>query len=234
MMGERIPVMIIGLKKAEWLCLVALVACPLHAGYCQGSSAPVVQATNHTGQTQGNFPANVAAVVKLSSAGLGDEVVLAYIKNSPTSYRLSADDILHLKDAGVSSPVIAAMLGHAGSQGSQNPAGPTDNDQRLYAPANPPPQPEYPISAAQAPPPAQVEVVPAPPGPDYYWIPGYWGWDGGWIWIGGSWGFRGGFWGGYPGGWGGYRGGWGGHYGGGFGGHGGGFGGHRGGGGGRR
>ena len=41
---------------------------------------------------------------------------------------------------------------------------------------------------SQAPPAPRVEVIPPPPGPDYYWVPGYWNWNGTtWIWIGGSW-----------------------------------------------
>ena len=39
------------------------------------------------------------------------------------------------------------------------------------------------------PPPAQVEVVPATPGPAYVWVPGYWGWRGprrGYAWVPGG------------------------------------------------
>jgi hypothetical protein len=44
-----------------------------------------------------------------------------------------------------------------------------------------------PAVAEQAPPPTQVEVVPAAPGPEYVWMPGYWsiGVGGSWVWIGG-------------------------------------------------
>lgn len=41
----------------------------------------------------------------------------------------------------------------------------------------------------QTPPPApaaQLEVVPAPPGPAYVWVPGYWAWRGphrGYLWV---------------------------------------------------
>src|ERR1700694_5382016 len=44
------------------------------------------------------------------------------------------------------------------------------------------------VIVAQTPPPPQIEVIPVAPGPDYVWIPGYWGWNGGaWIWISGRW-----------------------------------------------
>ena len=39
-----------------------------------------------------------------------------------------------------------------------------------------------------APPPPQVDVVIAAPGPGYFWISGFWGWIGGrHVWIGGHW-----------------------------------------------
>jgi len=45
--------------------------------------------------------------------------------------------------------------------------------------------------APTAPPAPQVEVVPAVPGPDYIWVPGYWGWNGRvWVWVGGRWSVR--------------------------------------------
>ena len=50
---------------------------------------------------------------------------------------------------------------------------------------NPPPANNAVVT--QAPPPAQLEAVPAAPGPEYVWTPGYWSWNGGWVWIGGSW-----------------------------------------------
>jgi hypothetical protein len=38
--------------------------------------------------------------------------------------------------------------------------------------------------APPPPPPAQVEVVPAAPGPDYYWVGGYHRWYGGrYVWV---------------------------------------------------
>ncbi len=48
---------------------------------------------------------------------------------------------------------------------------------------NPPP----PVLVTEAPPPPRQEVVVVSPGPDYVWAPGYWGWNGGWIWVGGGW-----------------------------------------------
>jgi len=43
---------------------------------------------------------------------------------------------------------------------------------------------------AEAPPPPQTEVIVTAPGPEYVWVPGYWAWNGRWVWIGGRWGSR--------------------------------------------
>jgi hypothetical protein len=34
------------------------------------------------------------------------------------------------------------------------------------------------VVVTQPPPPAQSEVIPPAPGPNYVWVPGYWAWDG--------------------------------------------------------
>lgn len=53
---------------------------------------------------------NNDAVLALLDAGLGDEVVIAKIKSSPSSFDLSTDTIIAMKKRGVSGPVIAAMI----------------------------------------------------------------------------------------------------------------------------
>jgi hypothetical protein len=233
-------------RSMHWLGLLAFLASPVWAtdspppatsGVTPG---PVAQVPSAPSLTPPALAPNAAEVVKLSGAGVGEEVIIAYVQNCQSPFNLSADAILRLKDAGVTSPVISAMLTHDSSLRNQNP--PTS-----YA-ASQQPQPVAPdlVPADQAPPPVPDQVIPVAPGPDYYWIPGYWGWNSGWIWIGGRWGFRGGYgwggrgwyghggWGGYHGGGGGvhvaggYHGGGGGHSSGGFhgggGGHGGGHG----------
>lgn len=53
---------------------------------------------------------NNQTIVTLSGAGLGDEAIIAKIKSSTGEYDLSTDQIIALKQKGVSGPVIAAML----------------------------------------------------------------------------------------------------------------------------
>ncbi len=241
--------------------MVAFLAVPVFAADSPAPAVsgatlgPVAQVQSVPAPTPPALSPKAAEVVKLARAGVGDEVILAYVKNCQSPFNLSANAILRLKEAGVASPVIVAMLTHDSSLRNENQPAPYASSQN-FAPAEQPPGGPGLVPADQAPPPAPAEVITAAPGPDYYWTPGYWGWDGGWIWIGGGWGLRGGYgWGGYGwggrygggwyghGGWGGYHGigggyrgggGWGGGYhgGGGGGGHGGGGGGHGGGGGG--
>ena len=56
---------------------------------------------------------NNEVIVTLSHAGLGDEAIIAKIKASGANYDLSTDQIIALKNRGVSGPVIAAMLAAA-------------------------------------------------------------------------------------------------------------------------
>ena len=63
-------------------------------------------------------------------------------------------------------------------------------ERRVYVPVYQAPPPG-PVVVAPAPPPAPpVEVVTVAPGPDYYWMPGYWSWQGRWLWVGGAWALR--------------------------------------------
>jgi hypothetical protein len=50
------------------------------------------------------------SVLALLAAGLGDEVVIAKIKTSPSSFELSTDQVIALKQKGISGPVLAAMI----------------------------------------------------------------------------------------------------------------------------
>src|ERR1700681_2056615 len=53
---------------------------------------------------------NDDSVVKMVKAGLGDDVIVAAIKNSPGTYSLSTDDLISLKKQGVSEKVLGAMI----------------------------------------------------------------------------------------------------------------------------
>jgi hypothetical protein len=50
------------------------------------------------------------AIIELTKLGLGDEAIIAKIKADGTVFDLTAQDMISLKQDGVTSPVIAAML----------------------------------------------------------------------------------------------------------------------------
>jgi hypothetical protein len=70
-------------------------------------------------------PMGLADIKMLAKSGVSDEVILSQIRNSHTVYRLSAAEILDLKDAGVSEKVIDFMI----------------NTPSLYRSSRPPPPP---------------------------------------------------------------------------------------------
>ncbi len=59
-------------------------------------------------------------VAELTEVGLGDEAIVAKIKQSPGSYDVSTDAMVALKKRGVSSAVIAAMIEASNSVGVSN------------------------------------------------------------------------------------------------------------------
>jgi hypothetical protein len=57
-----------------------------------------------------NFPANLAQVVKLTRAGLREDVVLGYVTSSGEHYDPTADEMIYLHQSGVSEAVMAALV----------------------------------------------------------------------------------------------------------------------------
>ncbi|AEI38073.1 MAG: hypothetical protein ABF461_03515 [Zymomonas mobilis subsp. pomaceae] len=53
---------------------------------------------------------NNNSVLALTATGLGDEAIIAKIKNSDADFDLSTNQLIALRQKGVSSPVLAAML----------------------------------------------------------------------------------------------------------------------------
>src|ERR1039458_5968472 len=49
-------------------------------------------------------------ILQLAQSKVGEDTIIAYIKNSGNSYALNADQIIYLQQQGVSSAVIATML----------------------------------------------------------------------------------------------------------------------------
>ncbi len=58
-------------------------------------------------------------IIDMAERGVGDEVLTAYIENSPSVFNLTAAEILYLTDLGFSEPVIAALIKHGNSLKNQ-------------------------------------------------------------------------------------------------------------------
>lgn len=54
-------------------------------------------------------------IKKLAAAGVGDEVILAFIRSNGPVVRLTADDIVELKQAGAGEKVLSALVGGPGA-----------------------------------------------------------------------------------------------------------------------
>jgi hypothetical protein len=104
-------------------------------------------------------PLSIADIKAMAKADVSDDIIINQIINTHSVYNLDANDIIDLKNGGVSDKVITYMMN-------------TSAD----------------VVATQAPPPPRTEVVVASPGPDYVWVDGDWTWNGvAWVWIGGRW-----------------------------------------------
>jgi hypothetical protein len=56
------------------------------------------------------FSGRINDVVALSKSGVDQSIVLAFIKTSPGPFAPSADEIIKLRDMGISTPILTAML----------------------------------------------------------------------------------------------------------------------------
>jgi hypothetical protein len=162
----------------------------------------------------------VAQILQLEQAKVGDDTIIAYIKNSGNSYGLNADQIIYLRQQGVSSAVLNTML-------SQPAPGVLAGTSAVPLPSTPAPQVSYSQPASSTPTsvvgPSVTAIDPTVAAGYYqpyyypayaygypYYYPAYgypavsfsfgWGgrWGGGW---GGGWHGGGGGWHGGGGGW---------------------------------
>jgi len=127
------------------------------------------QAPETYAHVQQNQPLTVPDVEALVSAKVSDDVIIAQIQNSHTVYHLSANDIIALRNAGVSDRLVNYMI----------------NTPNTVTPA--PATPTV-VDTSGGPPPAPDSVVGVSPGPGYVWVGGDWRWNGvEWVWAGGHW-----------------------------------------------
>lgn len=211
--------------------LCSLLATETNSSIAQAASpqpvvAPEAQVTPPVAAPK--LPYGVEDVLKLSRAQVGDDIVVKYVQNSGTIYTLGPQEIVYLRDQGVSDRVINTMLDQRKAvtevAAQAAPVAPSIPNAATVpnAPIAPPP-PDYNQVAPQmtAPPPeSSVYVIPSSPtaaypyygyyAPYYGYYPGYWGPSVTFGFGFGGYGYRHGY---YHGGWyghgGGYRGGYG-------------------------
>ncbi len=105
------------------------------------------------------LPYGVGDVVKLARAQVSEDVIITYVQNSGTAYNLSPNEIVYLRDQGVSDHVINIML---------------DQRRNLAAsvtqtpPAAPAPAPAYPDAASAG---GYAQTAPNVPSSSLYVIP---------------------------------------------------------------
>src|SRR6266851_6964643 len=139
------------MKTTMWLGLTTALILPLLSLYAQ-APAPEPATNPAPPPGAGAVPANIspgaAEVMRLAEAGTSDDVIIAYIQNSTSPFNLSADQILYLRDIGLSSPVITTMLSRDNALRNQPQS--YTYDQKLY-PATAPPPPAPAVVTAPAP-----------------------------------------------------------------------------------
>jgi len=161
------------MKMIIWLGLATTLILPLASLYAE---TPAPELSNpvpppNTVAVPRNISPGVAEVMRLAEAVTTDEVILAYIQNSGSTFNLNADQILFLRDNGLSTPVITAMLNRDNALRGQTQA--YAYDQKLYAPSAPPPPQAAPVVTpplTPQPETVQPESAPAPvqePAPIY-------------------------------------------------------------------
>jgi len=111
-------------------------------------------------------PLSIADVKALARAGISEEVIINQISASRTVFRLSAEDIIDLRDSGVTDKIVNYMI-----------STPNLFSDRAAV-----------TTVVTPPPPPAVEPVVVAPGPDYIWVGGEWEWSNRWVWRSGYWG----------------------------------------------
>ena len=92
------------------LVAVALLPAILAGNAVAQDSATSIAAPPATVQTAPQLSYGVSQIVQLAQAKVGDSTIIAYIQNSGNSYGLNADQIIYLRQQGVSDGVINVML----------------------------------------------------------------------------------------------------------------------------
>src|SRR6266850_3929053 len=177
----------------KWMGLLAATTISLQSIWAQTPPPPETQpeAAPAPGKPEEvavpvNISPAVAEIVKLAESGLGDEVVSAYVTKSQTAFNLSAEDIVYLKDVGISETIITQMMAQDKVlRDSGPPAATTAQTPPVPAPPVEPGEPPI-VTPPATPPPVYVSNAPQEVNYFYSDLAPYGSWlelDGvGWCW----------------------------------------------------
>ena len=136
-----------GRQGFRWARLGSVAA----VSFCLASGAAFAAQTTDAQAPPPTVMPWVSDVVKMNDAGIAPDVIANYVRNTDARSTLGADDIIYLRDHGISTGLITTMIQH-GAVGQSAPAA-----QTVPMPTTPAPAPTY----AQYPPYTQS------PTPDY-------------------------------------------------------------------
>lgn len=127
-------------------------------------------------------------IVKLTQAGVAEPVILAFIQTSPTAFSLDAEDVIQLRQQGVSAQITTALLQH-GEELRRAAAESARQAQELATAATPSYQEPAMVDSTPAPAPVESAIASVAPtstvsvtyfgAPTYSCAPGYSGYGAG-------------------------------------------------------
>ena len=88
----------------------AYISGNVHIDERQLRGAPVTNVGNSADRDTSARPLTNADVIQMQKAGLSEDVILTRIRSGETSFQTSAQDLIQLKDAGVSDPIVNLMV----------------------------------------------------------------------------------------------------------------------------
>src|SRR5688572_27324382 len=97
----------------------ACSAFPLGALRAESKQAPeqseaVSSSSNQKPAPRKTVSAGIADVLKMAERGVDASVIKSFVENYPVAYRPTADEVITLHEAGISSEIIATLLRRSG------------------------------------------------------------------------------------------------------------------------
>ena len=127
-------------------------AVPVVIAPSPGAAVSAAEKPGPATAAQDSRPARLSAgldeILRLHQAGVEESVVLAFIQNSPIAYYPTAQEVVTLRDRGITAPVLTALLQHGAEVRLRNAAA-IASSPTAPAATTPPPVPE-PVRVASA------------------------------------------------------------------------------------